>query len=206
MPKASRVGVGTAWAIVSALPRMSFHESTLLWQRNCAVLADPAKAHLHSDARRVLWGIQDEWERRSRLPDRGEGYFLWPTTDAAGGDGRLTTGDWIELGMLRILGYQVGHVNGKPPAVRQMILAEVFGMRLPPVLPARHMDEWGLPTTARRLQKMAESIAAFARNARRRNDDRLGDAIADWKADLEYLHMRYYVGHFRFAYPRLGRS
>ena len=48
---------------------------------------------------------------------------------------------------------------------------------------------------------MAESIAAFARNAKRRRQINLNDAIGEWEADLEFLYEEYYVGHFHFAWP-----
>lgn len=63
------------------------------------------------------------------------------------------------------------------------------------------MDQWGQPESADRLRKMAEAIAAFARNLKRREDDRMQQAIDSWEGDLDYLFETYYVGHFRFAWP-----
>jgi len=194
-----RVGIGQAGRIVSALPNQPFPETVALWRRMCVVLADPLKEYLHQDAKRILWGIEDEWERRNRLLQSRDEYFRWPTTSAPRGDGSLTTGDWLEVGILRILGYQVGVHNGQPEPVRHVILSQVFSMRLPPMLPSYHMDEWGMPTTSRRLEKMANSIASFCRSADRRNDGSLDVAISEWKADLRYLYDRFYIGRFHFG-------
>jgi hypothetical protein len=68
-------------------------------------------------------------------------------------------------------------------------------------LPPEHMREWGKPSSATRLKKIAENIASFVRNAKRRNDGRLDDAIKDWESDFNFLYRKYYVGEFHFAYP-----
>jgi hypothetical protein len=49
---------------------------------------------------------------------------------------------------------------------------------------------------------MAESIASFARSAKRRDADTLAHAIGDWENDLQHLYHTYYVGRFGFAWPR----
>ena len=54
---------------------------------------------------------------------------------------------------------------------------------------------------AARLKKMAETIAALARNAKRRNNASLDQAIRDWEHDLSFLYHTYYVGHFGFGWP-----
>jgi hypothetical protein len=65
-----------------------------------------------------------------------------------------------------------------------------------------YLNEWGEPKTARRLQKLAESIAAFTRNAKRRNEKNFSKAIQDWEADLAYLKKTYYDNRFSFRWPR----
>jgi hypothetical protein len=49
---------------------------------------------------------------------------------------------------------------------------------------------------------MAESIASFARSAKRRDAAGLMHAIADWENDLRHLYDTYYMGRFGFAWPR----
>jgi hypothetical protein len=65
------------------------------------------------------------------------------------------------------------------------------------------MDEWGADRSARRLRKMAECIASFTKNAKRREDESYDDAIREWESDLQYLYDRYYIGkfHFDFVWP-----
>jgi hypothetical protein len=97
--------------------------------------------------------------------------------------------------------YRVGRTNGLEPAVRKLLLAGIFVGPLPPVFPPNYMAQWSVPKSARRLQKMAETLAAFVRNAKRRHDDRLDDAISEWEHDLQFLYERYYLGHFHFSWP-----
>ncbi len=101
------------------------------------------------------------------------------------------TGEWQPSGVLSEMGYRVGK-NGLSDTVRRTILAEVLAVDLVPQSPAAsaYVAEWGSPYSRQRLQKMVNSIAAFARNARRRDAD-YSEAIADWESDLEYLRLTY---------------
>lgn len=67
-------------------------------------------------------------------------------------------------GVLSYVGYRVGR-NGLSEGVRLQILNCVFHNTLPRVESPEYMEEWGTPETSERLQKLAESIAAFTRNA-----------------------------------------
>jgi hypothetical protein len=49
---------------------------------------------------------------------------------------------------------------------------------------------------------MAETIAALARNAKRRADVGMEGAIEDWEDDLDFLFRAFYRGRFRFGWPR----
>lgn len=127
--------------------------------------------------------------------------FAWPSTEAPPGFGRVDDPDeWPAVGILRHLGYQVGQ-NGLLTRRRREILDSAYGKDLPHFGSSTYMMEWSAPRTARRLQKLAESLAAFARNAKRRTHSDLSQAISDWENDLEYLRMTYYVGHYDFAWP-----
>ncbi len=107
----------------------------------------------------------------------------------------------VSDGMLSYLDYRVGRQNGEVASIRQRILSRVFEGRLPPVFPTDYMSSWGAPKSAARLRKIAESIAAFTRNAKRRRDYKMDDAISDWESDLGFLYDRYYIGHFSFGWP-----
>src|SRR5205814_877233 len=93
--------------------------------------------------------------------------FLWPTTailpslEALDGDQF-----WYTEGILSFMGYHVGQY-GVIASHRQDILDYVFHEQLPRVNNGEYMRSWGTPKSSSRLRKMAESLAAFARNAKR---------------------------------------
>ena len=172
-----------------------------LFQNALRILAEPARSSQHTAARQVLDAIDQEWVRRAMLPPNPEDFFAWPTTNAPGGDGSLDTRGWLAEGLLRFMEYRVGNTNGVATPVRRALLSEVFSANLPPAFYRDYLDQWGRPSSAARLQKMAESIAAFTRNAKRRKTRELVAAIRDWEDDLRFLYETYYVRHFHFAWP-----
>jgi len=101
------------------------------------------------------------------------------------------TGAWPTSGVLSEMGYRVGK-SGLIAAARHKILEDVLTVQLVAASAAAnaYVREWGRPASRWRLQKMVNSIAAFARNARRRSAD-YSEAIADWESDLEWLRVTY---------------
>ena len=95
------------------------------------------------------------------------------------------------------MGYGVGRKAALSADRRRAILAYVFMGRLPPVNDSHYMQEWGRPKSNRRLRKLANSLAAFARNARRKKSSSWNHAIANWEADLAHLKKRYYDRRLR---------
>ncbi|MCZ7468148.1 hypothetical protein M0412_08755 [Agrobacterium sp. O3.4] len=128
-------------------------------------------------------------------------YFKWPSTDALKGNGSLNSFDAPEDGVLSFFGYKVGQLSVLTPSMRYAILDRVFRIALPPVLPSPHMALWGTPNSLRRLHKLAETIAAFVRNAKRRQNPSYRRAIGEWEHDLQRLHDTLYVGRFDFSWP-----
>jgi hypothetical protein len=128
--------------------------------------------------------------------------FSWPSTNADGGSRRplddvFPPGE----GLLRHYGYKVG-IHGLNQGERLKILDTIF---LDPLLPMNdhaYLKEWGEPKTPERLQKLAESIAAFTHNAKRNNEKDFSKAIWDWETDLAYLKKVYYENYFSFKWPR----
>ncbi|WP_429018031.1 hypothetical protein, partial [Aeromonas veronii] len=57
-----------------------------------------------------------------------------------------------------------------------------------------------LPKSTTRLQKMANSLASFARNAQRSPHD-TSVAVKEWKEDLDYLYHTFYQQWHRFPWP-----
>jgi hypothetical protein len=184
--------------IIASLPGLSFEQLRGVWKNCLLKLTNEREGAWRQSAAEVLAAIEIEWDRRARMP-RPDEFFEWPSTEATGGNGKLVLKPSVVDGMLSYLDYRVGKVNGEVGSIRQSILSRVFEGRLPPVFAPDYMQSWGLPKSAARLRKIAESIAAFTRNAKRRHDHKLNDAISDWESDLRFLYERYYVGHFSFA-------
>jgi len=182
--------------IINKLPDMEPDKLANIWKNAVKNLAE---GKIEKSARLVLEAVEKEWARRSTFPP--DQWFKWPGTEAKKGSGGLLIDNPLGEGMLSYLEYRVGRISGQATPVRQAILDRVFASALPPVFPKEYMDSWGESNSASRLRKMAETIAAFARNAKRRDDDRLDEAIRQWESDLEYLHDRYYVGRFGFGWP-----
>lgn len=193
--------LGVALKIIPKLPSMAIPDTIGIWRN---ALADSQKLdgkYPRHELRELIDAIGQEWDRRSLRASSLEAYFKWPSTDAEPGTGYLHTVDWPTEGLLKLMGYSVGRGEGQAPHVRRAILAEVFSSHLPPLISPEYMKEWASPSSAARLQKMAESIASFTRNARRRSDDAMSDAIKNWEQDLRFLYEKYYVNHFHFAWP-----
>lgn len=127
--------------------------------------------------------------------------FKWPSTEAPTGSGTLRSFDAPTDGILSLFGYQVGHASQLNAPTRYLILDRIFRMSLPPVLPGSHMALWGMPNSSRRLKKIAETIAALVRNAKRRHNASYSRAIFEWESDLQQLHDTLYIGRFDFGWP-----
>lgn len=100
---------------------------------------------------------------------------------------------------LHELGYAVGN-NGKPTNDRRQILHRAYKERLPDTGDSVYMAKWGEPNSATRLHKIAENIAAYCRNAKRKHGS-YEQAIHDWEQDLEWLRRTYYRGVMKFQWP-----
>jgi hypothetical protein len=128
-------------------------------------------------------------------------WFPWPTTNAPKGIRKLRCAFWRERGMLDLLGYHVGEIQPTPPEMRWQILQYTFECHLPPLNDVAYFLEWGEPRTAPRLRKLAHTVAAFARNAKRRDVCVYAKAIDDWEHDLDLLYEAYYARIFHFDWP-----
>lgn len=130
--------------------------------------------------------------------DTSDDSFPWPTTEALPGNGPLGSESWPQTGMLSYLGYHVGR-EGVAVQERRAILDFVYKDRLPNVNNADYMISWGTPGTATRLRKLAESLASFCRNQKRK--DPYVVSVDEWDSDLDYLKIRHYDGHYDFVWP-----
>ena len=135
------------------------------------------------------------------LQDLSQAGFAWPTINVSGsGTGQVAALDAPSEGFLKFLGYHVGS-SGRPVNERRQILATAFQSA---ALPAAQFDpdyiaSWGAPSSAARLQKISNSLAAFASLHNPRG--RFGAAVKDWESDLRWLHDTYYSGRFTFRWP-----
>lgn len=132
-----------------------------------------------------------------RIQADGSGYFKWPTTYAPKGYGTLNASGWHEKGLFSHVGYHVGK-DGEHLEVRRYILDCVFHNKLPSVNSDGYMREFAAPKSPQRLRKMADHLAAMARNYKRNEHADYSQAIADYESDLEYLYDKYYSGVFHF--------
>jgi hypothetical protein len=137
------------------------------------------------------WGIQAAQGK----------WFPWPTTIASRGPRRLKGVDWRPNGMLSFLGYHVGETQPTPQDIRWCILEYAFECHLPPLNDPVYYLEWGMPLTAQRLKKLANTLAALTRNANRRDAVSFARAIEHWERDLVLLRERYYLDFFYFGWP-----
>jgi len=187
--------------IVAKLPTMKVREIMQLWKNAVTILSDEKRVSMHANARAVISAIGNEWNRRRRTPIDPDEFFRWPTTEVGRSSGNITTDGWLVEGVLQFMGYKVGKTEGLPTRLRQRILNEIFTGVIPPVFPHRYLDEWGDPGSAHRLRKLAETLAALTRNAKRRRDSIMATAIEHWEQDLEFLYYEFYVEKFQFAWP-----
>ena len=187
--------------------RQASRLTTLSDQRLCAIWI--LFAHHYSRIREAERSRRDqlfqqalvqEWSRRSLREGSEGGAFRWPSTSALPGEDELDTDLGPKRGLLSVLNYRVG-ISGVPEDSRHRILDYVFADALPPVHSQAYMLSWAEPATPARLQKLAECIAAFTRNAKRKGKRSFAEAIRHWEVDLLYLHDRYYRDHFGFGWP-----
>lgn len=134
--------------------------------------------------------------------------FTWPTTNVVPKANSRDLPNRVfrhERGVLRLYGYRVGQ-NGLSKNKRREILDKVFLRPLSSIDNSLQAHEWGQPDSATRLKKLANSLAAFTRNARRRRIQNFDQAIQDWEDDLTYLKRKYYDNRFNFQWPRTNIS
>jgi hypothetical protein len=135
------------------------------------------------------------------LSERG---FDWPSAFATRGEGDIEFDEtpWPKVGLLKHMGYKVGKYGLKKEKQRQEILRKVYiSSNLPLVKSRSYMAEWGKARSCQRLQKMANSLATFCRNAKRRSKPpKL--AINHWETDLRWMYRNFYRrDHCNFSWP-----
>lgn len=152
-------------------------------------------------AKKILQAIDGEIAKRYSDTLSGDDYFVWPSIDTGDNLGGELRVKWLAEGLFSFYGYHVGVTNGESQAVRRVILQQIFSRVVPHVFPLYYLQQLGQPLSAQRLKKMAESLAQFVKNAKRRNVDYMDCSIREWEEDLAYLYEKYYVEKFHFGWP-----
>jgi hypothetical protein len=177
--------------VLEKLAQLSPRQLVGLWHNALRALENnPVRARL------VLDAIGREWDRRGPLAS-----FDWPTTQAQGGNGGIETDGWPTEGLLGFLGYQVGQGSRMRPSFRRHLLSEIFARSIPHMIGPAYMAEWSTSNSVARLRKLSNTIASFARNAKRRRGADMDAAINDWERDLRFLHDTFYRDRFEFGWP-----
>lgn len=130
--------------------------------------------------------------------------FKWPITKVTGfGDGSGSSGNWRSEGFLKAIGYEVGYHAGNHPIERRRVLTRAYRANVPDRFGREYSEHWGDPRSSVRLQRIAHSVARFARLAYGR---RVGDfslACKQWERDLAWLKRSYYDGRQQFEWPSI---
>ncbi len=148
-----------------------------------------------------LIAIRDHWDEQRRLCQNNPDYFTWPSTAAWLGDGGFLASGLDEDGALSLFGYRVSREADLSDEERRSKLDVVFQAVIPPFTHWFKVLEWGEPKSAVRLKKMANCLAAFARNGSRQTGERMSVPVEKWKEDLAYLRLKYYERLFGFDWP-----
>ncbi|MFM8856295.1 MAG: hypothetical protein ACKOI2_03645 [Actinomycetota bacterium] len=102
------------------------------------------------------------------------------------------SGEWPDKGVLSEVGYHVG-ISGLETEARRQILRKVVNLVLIGIAPSSggEIREWGDPRSEQRIVKIANCLAGFTSQARRRRRADMSRAIADWESDLHWLRQTY---------------
>ena len=137
------------------------------------------------------------------LKEHVSDYFKWPSADPGidAGGSIDNQKNWRQEGLLSNMGYRVGK-RGLYKSKRRDILRDVFKGAIPNVGDPDYMLEWGRPDTSKRLCKLANTLAALSRGAKRKESD-MSMSIQDWDGDLGWLKETFYDGVYdgSFTWP-----
>lgn len=122
-------------------------------------------------------------------------YLKWPSTDAPLSLKKLLSDGWLTSGMLSYYGYHVGNM-GVELSQRRCSLDSILSEEINhDYFNSDYISQWSEPNTIERIIKLAKTIAALCRNAKRSSFD-YSNAIIDWESDLSYLKAKYYTPLF----------
>lgn len=113
-------------------------------------------------------------------------YLKWPSTNAPQSLIDLVQDGWVTSGVLSFHNYHVGE-EGEPALERRKALNKILNAKLDAkVFNKNYISQWGNPGSLERLMKLATTIAALCRNAKRSKFNYIR-AVREWEEDLAYL-------------------
>lgn len=123
-----------------------------------------------------------------------------PNPPSSGEEDGLDPDEWPDVGLLKKLGYTTGK-NGQTKYRRRAILHQSLQADAQEWLPVEEQaEEWGQPESEKRLEKVANSLSAFA-GIEKKKEKPAEVAISHWEADLKYLKERFYKPSYPFDWP-----
>lgn len=141
--------------------------------------------------------IMNSYHQAENWIKRLEKYIQWPSTDAPEAVKKIFAVGFTPEGILSHEGYHVGELSSPARERRKIldsIMVEDFS-HLSEELDDEYISEWGKPLSLMRLMKLANTIAALCRNAKR-SPNNFAKAIEEWESDLAYLKKKYYMHGF----------
>ncbi len=153
---------------------------------------EEGRADEFADGHATLEWLKSEWVE-------------WPEGYSPPGEVPLIKGPWPQIGLLKACGYSTDLTKEE----RRSVLSHVYSTplsKLPSVDSPEYMKGWGAHSSGTRLQKIANSVHAFA--ALRHKQDvagglrKVSKPVAAWTADLDWMREHLYVGLHKFDWPR----
>jgi len=185
--------------------RYTPHQLLELWRACIRVQASKKSLDVdRSDAQDFQILINNEWVRRYKGKLDKNGHFKWPKTNVSIEVklSKLRLDKSPAKGVLSMYGYHVGKQKGVESLERKLILMSVFSAIIPPFFSEEYLRDWGSCETPQRLRKIAYTLAAEIKGAKRKKIHDMEVAIAEWQEDLDYLYEHLYVGRFKFSWPK----
>ncbi len=129
------------------------------------------KQKMEENAERVIEAVQEEWQKRLKLYQKG-GYKA----------------DTPDQGVLKTVGYKVGN-EGVSKEIRENLLDYILTSQLPPIGSPAYIAEWGKDGSAQRYRKLHRVIRVLASSAKTLGN--MSKAEKEWEEDLIYIEKKW---------------
>ncbi len=148
-------------------PKLSEESYDALFRRFINACSYIAKQKQVEAAKAMIVAVEKEWKRRRTLGDASPDF------------------ERPEVGMLAVLGYHVGQMDGKPLQLRKLILKYILEGELPMVHSASYTEEWGEPNSSKRYEKLVRFLQNSIESNKTKPD--MKSAVKDWSEDLKWI-------------------